>query len=304
MCAKKINIKNWLQVSRANFLPASLIPFLIGVSYAFARGFNFKPALVILGLFAVTCLHLGANLLNDYHDYRSGADNHSKKYSSLFGGSRVIQQNIYSSSNILLASVILFLIGALLVLTIALIRQNYLFIVFLFIAATLAAEYSAPPLKLAYNRLGEAVIFFLFGVLLVVGSFYLVAEQFSLRVFALSLPISFLITAVIVCNEIPDFAADIRVNKNNLVSVVGVDKAYIIYGLLILLALFSVYANIFIGILPLAAVSIGILFLPAVKSFFILKQNTNNINKLISASRITIMLHSLVGIGIILLLIL
>lgn len=300
----KIDIKTWIKTSRAIFLPASIIPFLIGVSFAFDKGFTFDAIKAVTGLLAVICLHLGANLLNDYHDYRTGADNKSPKYSSLFGGSRVIQNNIYRPQTILYASVVLFAVGFLLVLAISIITKNFLFIIFLLLVVVLAIEYSAPPLRLAYNRLGELTIFLLFGILLVTGGFYLMTQQFSLELLVIALPISFLITAVIVCNEIPDFKTDLDTGKYNLVSTIGVQRSYILYGLLLILALISLCLNMVLGLLPPLAGIIAILFVLAAKPFFILKNKVGDINQLIKASRLTITLHSLIGLSIILLLVL
>jgi len=81
------------------------------------------------------------------------------------------------------------------------------------LSGVLAAQYTAPPLRLAYNRLGEIDIFLLFRIFLVMGSFYLFAEKFTFNSFLVSLPIAFLFAGVIICNEIPDSEYDLRAKK-------------------------------------------------------------------------------------------
>lgn len=167
----------------------------------------------------------------------------------------------------------------------------------------LAVEYTAPLLKLAYNKLGELDIFILFGALLVMGSFYLFAEEFTMGSFLISLPVAFLITCVIVCNEIPDFESDISVGKRNLLAIFGAKKGYILYGFLMFLSLAALVLNIIQKRLPFFAILVIILYLPGIKALLKLKKGLNDIRNMIQASRFTITQHFLVGVSIILALI-
>lgn len=288
-----------LQASRADFLPASIIPFFIGVSYALASGFSLSLLILILGLTGVMFAHLSANLLNDYYDYKSGADNQTPKVSSFFGGSRAIQRGLFTDKEILKLSVLFLFIAFFSFLGVLILTSNFVLIFFVSLALFLAVEYTAGPLKLAYNRMGEFTIFLLFGSGLVMGSFYLFSSVFSIGSFFISLPISFLIAAVIIANQVPDFSSDIKAGKKNLLSVVGVKNAYIIYGFLILLSFISLLVNIVIGSLSIYAALAGLIYFLAIPAFLNLKNNLSDIHRLIQASRLTLIQHSLVGIVII-----
>ncbi len=287
------------KAARADFLPASVIPFFIGLSYALSRGFSLSLPKLILGLTGVVAAHLSANLFNDYYDYKSGADNQSPKVSSFFGGSRAIQNGLFTEKEILRASFLFLFIAFFSLLGMFILTFDFFLVFFVSLALFLAVEYTAGPLKLAYNRMGEATIFLLFGVGLVMGSFYLFSGALSFESFLISLPISFLVAAVILANQVPDFDSDIKAGKRNLLSITGVKSAYIIYGFLILSSFVFLLLNIAIGSLSIYALLAGLIYLLAIPAFLNLKNNLADINKLIQTSRLTLIQHSLVGASII-----
>jgi 1,4-dihydroxy-2-naphthoate octaprenyltransferase len=289
-----------IKATRANFLSASLIPFMIGAFYAFRLNGSISPVRFILGFLGVGSMHLAGNLFNDYFDHKSGADNISGKESPFFGGSRVIQKGLLSPLDVLSLSLFFTALASLCGLGIYVITGNPAFPVFMLIAAILAFEYTAPPLRLAYNKLGELDIFLLFGVLLVMGSFYLFTGTFAFGAFLVSLPISFLVGAIIVCNEVPDHHSDRAAGKHNLVYIVGREKGYIVYALLIILSALALIVNVLSGNIPHIAGLIILLYAIGVKAALILKDRASGMNDFIDAGMLTIALHTIVGAAMIL----
>ncbi len=288
-----------LKASRANFTPASIIPFLIGAACARQHGFRVPGINVFLGLSAVVSAHLCGNLLNDYFDYKSGSDNINKNRSPFFGGSGLIQNGTYKPAQILHLALAFLLICFLCALGIFLITKNIAFLYICLLAGILTVEYTAPPLRLSYNRLGELDIFFLFGVLLVMGSFYLFSGKLTLDSFLISLPIAFLVLAIIICNEVPDFLCDFKTKKYNLLSVVGREKGFILYGAAIFLSFVSIVINIARGSLPPISAGIIFFYFIGIKAAYILKSELSDIKSLTQASKMTIMLHALAGVSMI-----
>src|SRR3989304_7606755 len=74
--------------------------------------------------------------------------------------------------------------------------------------------YSAPPLFLVGKGVGELLVGINFGLLSVVGSYYVQIQGVSLAAVCASLPLSFLIAAILYINEFPDYDADRTVGKN------------------------------------------------------------------------------------------
>jgi 1,4-dihydroxy-2-naphthoate octaprenyltransferase len=77
--------------------------------------------------------------------------------------------------------------------------------------------YSSPPLQLMSRGWGEILIFFAFGPLVTLGTYYVMSGVLSGSAFALGLPQGFFIAGVIWINQFPDYTADRRAGKRNLV---------------------------------------------------------------------------------------
>jgi 1,4-dihydroxy-2-naphthoate octaprenyltransferase len=122
----------------------------------------------------------------------------------------------------------------------------------------LAHFYTAPPVKLAYRGLGEIAVGLAFGVLPVVGAYYVQTGTMSWRVVMASLPISFAVVLVLWINQIVDFKPDRDTGKKNLVVVMG--PAVAGRGIVLALALLmfgSLFAAVFTAaLIPLTLVAV------------------------------------------------
>jgi len=237
------------KATRGLFLPASLLPFLTGAVYAAKCGYPLGLSKLILGFAGVGAMHLAGNIFNDYYDYLRGADDPGRGKSPFFGGSLVIQEGKLTAAQVLGLALFFAAAAAACGLAICWITRDPAFIVLMALTAFLTLEYTAPPLKLAYRMLGELDIFLLFGVILVPGSFYLFAGTFSRGALLLSLPLAFLVTAIILCNELPDLNSDAGAGKHNLVFLAGKERGFSLYLLCVALSAVSIVLNIQYGCL-------------------------------------------------------
>lgn len=284
-------MKNFIRALRLAFIPASALPFVLGSLLA---GKNLNILNFILGFTAVISTHLSANLINDYADSKSGLDWQDKKFYKFFGGSKLIQEGVLSERFYLKSAISFALLGIFSVFLLALIFKDPSIIGLYAVILFFSWSYSGKPLQLSYHRLGEAVIFFLFGPAAVMAG-YFVQSRVSpdLRSLILSLPVGFLITAVLLANEIPDYAQDKSCGKLTWVSFLGKEKSYIIYALLVSLAFIGIAVNIAMGILSRKAFFSFIFILPALEATRILRKETSKAG-FIQSSKLTILTHTCV----------
>lgn len=288
-----------IKVMRLPFLSASVIPYLIGTAYVFHGGdtdiFGLR---FFIGLFTVICAHIGANVLNEYFDSRSGNDWQDMTEHVFFGGSKVIQRGLLSEKTVFRTGLVFIFISALLVILLQALLKDIPVILFGAFILFLAVSYSAPPLKLSYRYLGEFAIFILFGSSVVAGSYtILTAGYFGLSELILSLPISFLVAAILYCNEVPDYQADKNAHKNNLVTLIGLERACWGYLLLIAGAFLSIVLCVTLKILPETSLWLLLLSTLFIKPFLLIKNEYRDAKKLEAASKLTVIGHSLVGTG-------
>jgi 1,4-dihydroxy-2-naphthoate polyprenyltransferase len=123
--------------------------------------------------------------------------------------------------------------------------------------------YSASPVQLMSQGLGELTIFLAFGPVLTLGSYYAMTGRATSQGFYIGLPLAFLITAILWINQFPDLEADTIAGKEHLVARLGLERSVQVYtGLMlapflsipILMEMYHFPGHLFAGLvaLPLA----------------------------------------------------
>lgn len=194
---------------RPKTLPAAAASAIVGAAAAFYDGM-FRPGPAVACLLAALLLQIGANLANDVFDYYRGADTQAR-----LGPVRVTQAGLLRPGQVLLGMWVAFGLAALLGL--------YLFLeagwpVLLIGLASIAAAvaYTGGPFPFGYYGLGDLVVFIFFGLVAVCGTYFVQAGRVSSLALWSSLPMGFLITAILVVNNLRDIATDRAAGKRTL----------------------------------------------------------------------------------------
>jgi 1,4-dihydroxy-2-naphthoate octaprenyltransferase len=235
-------MKRVLQMARAPFLVAVIMPVLWGTALAYSQTSTFILSRFLLILAGAVTTHAGANLLNDYYDYRLGADLANPHRNAFSGGSHHIVEGLEPAAVFLrwgmtsLAAA--FVCGFALVWSVD--RGPGPVLWFLVGGAFCGAAYTAPPFKLSYRGLGEVVIFVAFGMLPVATAYYVQTETLPLTLLPAAFPLAFLITNIIWINEFPDRSSDAVAGKRHLVVRLGPYAARYVYYVLGLFAYITI----------------------------------------------------------------
>src|SRR5690348_9272742 len=76
--------------------------------------------------------------------------------------------------------------------------------------------YSAAPFKLATRGLGDVMVYLAMGLLMTWGAYYVQIPRWSWQAFAASVPVGFLVTAILNMNNTRDYQDDLAVHKGTL----------------------------------------------------------------------------------------
>jgi len=243
-------LKTFFLATRPQFLPAIAAPVALGAAVGWRTTGEFSALLFALTLFAALCYHAGMNVLNDYFDSRNGADSlNTSPLTPFAGGSRFIQNGLLTQRETFFLGAALIFAGTAAGLYLAW-ASTPLILLIGAIGLLSGYFYSAPPIFLAGRGLGEAAVGLDFGLLTVVGACMVQTGDFNIGSAVASVPLSFLIVAILVVNEFPDFESDSLAGKRNLVVKLGRQRAR--YGLLavVLLAFTGVIAGVATGHMP------------------------------------------------------
>ena len=285
----------WIKAMRAPFFTASVIPVLVGTALAFNLTGRFNLYKFILVLIGVPLFNAGTNLANDYYDHKTGNDEINTKFTPFSGGSRAIQEGTVSPKKMLTASLSFFAAGSIIGLYLNAVTPGNV-VLYLGIFGLLSGFfYTAAPVLIGYRGVGEFVVGLDLGTLAILGAYYVQAHGLSWAAFWLSLPIGFLVAAILYINQFPDYDADKAVGKKHLVVRLGKRKAVYGYYLLILATYSVILATVVFKLLT-PFVLLSFLTLPiALGAVKILKSNFDKFTELIPAQAKTIQTHLLTG---------
>ncbi|MBN1459819.1 MAG: 1,4-dihydroxy-2-naphthoate octaprenyltransferase [Armatimonadetes bacterium] len=219
----------WLRAARAPFFTGSFAPALVGSATAYHElgGLDWLRAfLVLVGL---TAIHAGANLANDYYDHLSGNDEINVSRAAPFtGGSRFIQDGLARPRDLLLASLVCLGVGGIVGLYLTYLAGWPILALGLFGGLT-GFAYTAPPLKLGYRGLGEAIVFLNFGLLPVLGAHFVQTGGFGLGPLLAGTVVGLLMANVLWINQFQDADADEAVGKRHWVVRLGRRRAALVH---------------------------------------------------------------------------
>ena len=225
-------LRLWLVAARPRTLPAAVAPVLVGTALA---GLDdvFHPLRFACAVIGSVFIQVGTNLANDYSDARRGADTEDR-----LGPVRVTAGGLMPPRQVLVGTWVAF--------GIAVAAGAYLVAVagwelLLVGAASIAAGvlYTGGPRPYGYEGLGEIFVFLFFGVVAVVGSFYVQVERLRWEAFALAVPVGLLAAAILVVNNVRDIETDRRAGKRTVAVRLGRLRARRLYAAMLVLAYLS-----------------------------------------------------------------
>jgi 1,4-dihydroxy-2-naphthoate octaprenyltransferase len=241
-------IKAWIGAARLRTLPLSVSGIIVGASLGInymlfgnehiflSNGANgmeqlsrdsiWQSPIFWLAILTTIGFQVLSNFANDYGDGIKGTDDHRE------GEQRMVASGIISPKQMrqgmYITAAITLLIASMLIFA-AFGNESFLlaFVFFnLAIASVIAAvKYTVGKKAYGYSGFGDLFVFIFFGIVAVVGSFFLFVKTIYLPVFLPAITIGTFSTAVLNLNNMRDIDNDARVGKYTLVVKMGSKNA-------------------------------------------------------------------------------
>lgn len=231
---KQFNV--WVQACRLRTLPLAGASIIVagGLAYQYQV---FNLSIFLLSLVTALLLQILSNLANDYGDALTGADDHR------VGPDRAMQSGLINAA--LMKKAIIFvvltcLLSGLTLLSISFGDDLTSWLIFLGLGAlaiVAAITYTMGKLPYGYRALGDISVFMFFGLLGVLGSFYLQALTLPVAIILPAFSVGLLSASVLNINNIRDMYSDKAANKITLVVLLGRKKAFIYHLILLFSAM-------------------------------------------------------------------
>ena len=239
--------RNWFLGSRPWSFSMTAISVSVGGALAAIDG-DFSWGLFGLALISGVFLHAATNLMNDYYDVKSGVD--TREVSTAQYRPHPLLEGKLEPKKVLLASFILY--GTATAIGLGLVAARGWPILWIGLAGAFASlTYTAPPLKYKYSALGEISVFLMWGPLMVLGSYFVQRQSFSVSAFWISLPFGVLVALVLLANNIRDVNHDRDKGILTIPIVIGQRNGLRLYFVLVLLAYLGIVIMSLMGPLHL-----------------------------------------------------
>ena len=270
-------------------LPFLVLPpacVLLGVGTAVWTQGSINALYVVLAFVGAVAAHISVNALNEYFDFRSGLDLRTER-TPFSGGSGTLPSSPEMERPALTIGLVALAITAVIglyFLTVwgwALLPLGLLG--FVVVAAYTPWLTRSPLLCLLAPGLG-------FGLLMVMGTDFVLTGSYTWTAFVASLVPTFLVSDLLLLNQFPDVEADASVGRRHFPIVAGRRTSSLIYGAFLLLAYLSIVVGVVLGLLPVASLLGLLTLIIAVPTAINVYRHAENLEKLVPLMGINVLL--------------
>lgn len=265
-------IKSWIAAFRLKTLPLALSNTILGSALA-AGDEKFRWPVFALAAITTILLQILSNMANDYGDFVNGKDTAER-----IGPKRMVQSGEISPATMLRGIIIIGILSAISGLSLILIGTagiditNILIFGVLGLGAIAAAiKYTVGKNPYGYRGLGDIFVFIFFGLVGVIGTYFLHTQSFNWYLLLPATSMGLLSTGVLNMNNLRDYEADKNAGKKTIVVAMGPQKAkvyhlFLVTGAIISAVTFTIlnYSNpwqwLFLVSLPVLALNLKTVF--------------------------------------------
>ncbi len=223
---KDSKLSAWMDAFRLRTLPLAFSCIFTGTAVAIFEGF-WNPLILVLALATTLFLQVLSNLANDFGDSQNGVDNEQR-----VGPKRTVQSGKITASSMkkaLWITASLALISGLTLVYSAFGPENWkialLFIILGLTAIGAALKYTIGKSPYGYRGLGDLFVFLFFGLVGVVGIYFLNTGSVGSYIFLPAISVGLWASAVLNLNNMRDHENDAASGKRTLVVMMGLANA-------------------------------------------------------------------------------
>jgi len=221
-------MKNWIQAFRLRTLPLALSNTIIGSCLAAADD-QFRWSVFGLAALTTVLLQIMSNMANDYGDFVNGKDTAER-----IGPKRMVQSGEITPKTMLRGIIVIGILCAISGVSLILIGTAGMDITKLLIfgmlglaAIAAAIKYTVGKNPYGYRGLGDIFVFIFFGLVGVIGTYFLHTQAFRFDLVLPASSIGFLSVGVLNMNNMRDYEQDKKAGKRTIVVAMGEkDAAY------------------------------------------------------------------------------
>jgi len=217
-----MKLKYYLESFRLRTLPLSISGILLGVCVAMSRGF-YKPYLFLFALLTTLSLQILSNISNELGDLEKGTDNDQR-----LGPIRAAQRGVLTKANLTNSMLVFGFLSIVFGLTLVYLAygnfyslNSSIMLMMGFCAVMASIKYTFGKKNYGYLGLGDLFVFIFFGLVSVLGVYFLAVGHIPLRLLLPATAIGLLCTGVLNVNNMRDVENDAAFKKKTMAVRIG-----------------------------------------------------------------------------------
>ena len=226
-------ISPWIYAARPKTLTASIVPIVCAISIV-PTDIVIKKNILFFTFIAAIIIQVITNYINDLYDFLKGSDKNR------LGPDRMLQSGLISIENMKLGISILFVLAVITGLPLV-IHGGWPILTIGLSSFLFAYMYTAGPVPLAYNGLGDLFVFLYFGLIAVSGTYYLQTGFFDQNSIWLGCSIGLKNVILLCVNNFRDYEEDKKNNKKTLIVFMGKSFGKIQIIMIMILSYYCLY---------------------------------------------------------------
>jgi 1,4-dihydroxy-2-naphthoate octaprenyltransferase len=227
-----------------------------------------------LAIFTTVGFQVLSNYANDYGDGIKGSDKNRTGEARMVSSGAITPKQMKTA---MIITTIITLLIVLLLIYVAFGSESFGYSILFFglgIASVAAAiKYTVGNSAYGYSGFGDIFVFLFFGLLSVVGSYFLYTKMINFEIFLPAFSVGLLSTAVLNLNNLRDREQDKTNNKNTLVVKLGAVRAKKYHYFLIIGALITAIIYTVLNFSSIYEFMFLVAFIPLVKNMITVSKN-------------------------------
>jgi len=279
-----MDVKSYIKAARLRTLPLSISGIILG-SYLGNEFVNsllehtirisiWESSIFWLAIFTTVGFQVLSNYANDYGDGIKGSDKNRTGEARMVSSGAITPKQMKTA---MISTTTITLLIALLLIYVAFGSENFGYSILFFVlgiaSISAAIKYTVGNSAYGYSGFGDIFVFIFFGLLSVVGSYFLYTKMINFEIFLPAFSIGLLSTAVLNLNNLRDREQDKTNNKNTLVVKLGVVRAKKYNYFLIIGALITALIYTFLNFSSIYEFVFLVAFIPLVKNMITVSRN-------------------------------
>ena len=292
-----MKLKIWFLETRPQFLVLPVVLSFLGTCLAWYDG-SVHIGHAILAFIGLLFAHISVNVINDYHDFKSGVDLATKR-TPFSGGSGILPAALLKPAQVLRFGTISFLLATAIGIYFVAVK-GWLLLPLLLVGALCILLYTPFILKRNWPEWSPGLGL---GALPVLGAYFVQTAEYTWPVVIAAIPSGILVHNLLFLNEFPDVEADQTAHRKTLPISIGKRNASIVYAALMIALYLWIIGWVIAGTMPAFAL-LALLTIPLAVKAILGARKFGEMNKLIPAMAnnvlVVLLTQLLLGIGYIL----